>query len=191
MSSNDFISRWNAVVSRERAIAEAAGVPEVADDLMLVTAPSAILDNRAFPSNTAKFLFDVGLPGSCAPYLSFVEVARGPLSLLSYCGMHRFSSADASRLVQFYVVGSDGAGNPLCVDTSLDGEVVMLDHEDGFRTRTFVASSVVTLAEALLLVQTKPHSEFVARLRSLDPRAADDRAFLPVEVGMLSDDDDA
>ncbi len=62
MSSNDFISRWNAVVSRERAIAEAAGVPEVADDLMLVTAPSAILDNRAFPSNTAKFLFDVGLP---------------------------------------------------------------------------------------------------------------------------------
>ncbi len=66
----------------------------------------------------------------------------------------------------------------------------MLDHEDGFRTRTFVASSVVTLAEALLLVQTKPHSEFVARLRSLDPRAADDRAFLPVEVGILSDDDD-
>lgn len=191
MSSNDFTTRWNAIVSRERAIAEAAGVPEVADDLMLVTAPSAILDNRAFPSNAARFLFDVGLPGSCAPYLSFDDVARGPLSLVSQYGTHQFSSADASRLAQFFVIGSDGAGNPLCVDASRDGEVVMLDHEDGFRTRTFVASSVVTLAEALLLVQTKPHSEFVARLRSFDPRAAEDRAFLPVEVGMLSEDEDA
>jgi hypothetical protein len=49
----------------------------------------------------------------------------------------------------------------------------------------------MTLAEALLLLQTKPHSEFVARLRSFDPRAAEEHAFMPVEVGMLSEDDDA
>jgi hypothetical protein len=67
----------------------------------------------------------------------------------------------------------------------------MLDHEDGFRTRTFVASSVMTLVEALLLIQTQPHSEFVDRLRGFDPRAADDGAFLPAEVGILSEDDDA
>jgi hypothetical protein len=191
MNTIDFISRWNALVNQERVKAEAAGVPEVADDLLLVTAPRAIFDNHSFPSNAARFLVDVGLPGSCAPYLSFNDVARGPLSLVVHYGPHQFSAADAARLSQFYVIGSDGAGNPLCVDTSLTGEVVMLDHEDGFRTRTFVASSVMTLAEALLLVQTIPHSEFADRLRGFDPRAAEDRAFLPVEVGMLSENDDA
>lgn len=191
MSSSDFKARWNAVVSQERAKAEAAGVPEIADELQLVTAPSEILDNVSFPSNTARFLVDVGLPGSCAPCLSFDDIARGPLPLASHYGPGQFSSADSTFLAKFYVIGSDGAGNPLCVDTSRDGEVVMLDHEDGFRTQTFVASSVMTLAEALLLIQTIPNSEFVERLRSIDPHAADDRSFLPVEAAMLSEDTDA
>lgn len=191
MNNNDFGLRWEAVVSREREKAEAAGVPEIADDLMLVTAPREILDDPSFPSIAARFLVDVGLPESCAPFLSFSHVSRGPRSLVAHYGAHQFRSADATRLAQFYVIGSDGAGNPLCVDVARDGEVVMLDHEDCFRTRTFVASSVMALAEALLLVQTTAPAEFTDRLRGIDPRAAEDGAFLPAEVGMLDEDDDA
>ena len=186
MNASDFISSWNAVVSQERARAEAAGVPEVADDLVLVTAPPEILDAPLFPPAAARFLVEVGLPLSCAPFLTFDDVARGPLSLVALYGSHQFSPADSVRLAPFYVVGSDGAGNPLCLDSAHGGEIVMLDNEDGFRTRTFVASSVATLAEALLLVQTTPHSEFAQRLRVFDARAAEESAFLPAEVGMLS-----
>lgn len=186
MNYNDFISRWNAFVAAERGKAQAEGVPDIADRLLLVKAPHAILDDRSLPSDIARFLVEVGLPRSCAPFLSFGDVADGPLSLVALYGAHRFSPAGAARLAQFYVIGSDCAGNPLCIDTSHDGEVVMLDHEDGFCSRTFVASSVMILAEALLLVETVPHSEFVARLRGFDPRAADECAFLPVEVSMLS-----
>ena len=75
----------------------------------------------------------------------------------------------------------------MCLDISRAGEIVMLDHEDGFVTRTFVASSVETLAEALLLLYTVPRAEFPDRLRACDPRAAEDSAFLPAEVAMLGE----
>ena len=185
MNANDFKSGWDAVVRQERAKAQAEGVPEIADDLLLVSAPRGILDTLSFPAEAARFLVEAGLPGSCAPFLSFEAIASGPPSLVQHYGAHQFRPPDASRLASFYVIGSDGAGNPLCVDSARDGEVVMLDHEDGFHTRTFVASNVAILAHALLILYTVPHNEFAEHLRRFDPKAADESAFLPAEVGML------
>jgi hypothetical protein len=185
MTANDFMSGWDAVVKQERGKAQAEGVPEIADDLLLVSAPRELLDIPSFPAEAARFLVEAGLPGSCAPFLSFEAVSSGPPSLVQHYGVHQFQPPDLSRLASFYVIGSDGAGNPLCVDCARDGEVVMLDHEDGFRTRTFVASSVATLAQALLLVYTTPHTDFVEQLRPCDPKAAEESAFLPAQVAML------
>jgi hypothetical protein len=167
--------------------ANAAGVPEIADDLKLVRAAPAILDVPSFPPDAARFLVAAGLPRSCAPFLSFEAVAKGPLSLVQYYGAHQFRATDSSRLASFYVLGSDGSGNPLCLDSARNGEIVMLDHEDRFATRTFVASSVAALAEALLILHTTPHGDFVEHLRPCDPLAADESAFLPAEVAMLID----
>jgi hypothetical protein len=186
MNATDFLSRWTSLVKDHKAKAEAAGVPDVADDLQLTTAPRTILSDPAFPEAAARFLIEAGLPRSCAPFLTFNAVARGPLPLVRFYGAHLFRPPDVSRLAAFYVLGSDGAGNPLCLDSARDGEVVMLDHEDGFRTRTFVSSSVATLAEALLIVESFPHTDFVQHLRACDPPAAEQTAFLPAEVGMLS-----
>jgi hypothetical protein len=185
VNANDFNSRWDAVVSRERAKADAAGVLEIADDLQLVRAAPVILDTPLFPPDAARFLVSAGLPRSCAPFLSFEAVARGPLPLLQYYGAHQFRPADSARLASFYVLGSDGAGNPLCLDSARGGEIVMLDHEDHFTTRKFVASSVAALAEALLILHTVPHEDFVQHLRPYDPPAAEESAFLPGEVAML------
>lgn len=185
MTTKDFISGWNAVVSQKRVKAQVEGVPEIAEDLLLVSAPRELLTVPSFPAASAHFLVEAGLPRSCAPFLSFDAIASGPPPIIQYYGVHQFHSADLSRLSQFYVIGSDSAGNPLCVDSAHDGEVVMLDHEDRFRTRTLVASSVTTLAQALLTLYTVPHAEFVTHLRRFDPRAADESAFLPAEVAMM------
>ena len=187
MNATDFLSRWSNLIMEKKAEAKAAGVPDIVDDLRLLTAPRAILSDPIFPEASARFLVEAGLPRSCAPFLSFDAVARGPLPLVQLYGVHQFSQPDASRLAAFYVLGSDGAGNPLCLDAARGGEVVMLDHEDRFRTRTFVASSVATLAEALLIVETFPLADFVQHLRSCDPPAAEPSAFLPTEVSMLND----
>ncbi|WP_265595042.1 SUKH-4 family immunity protein [Haloferula sp. BvORR071] len=184
MTAHEFKSRWEAVVERKREMAEAAGVPEVADEIILVPAPREILDVPAFPAEAARFLVEAGLPGSCAPFLSFEAVARGPSSLVQLYGAHQFSPEDQSRLASFCVIGSDGAGNPLCLDSARDGEIVMLDHEDQFRSRTFVASSVATLAHALLISYILPHAEFAEHVRVFDPRAADRSSFLPTELGV-------
>jgi len=176
MKATDFISRWAAQVVPHEPIGH---------ELRLVTAPRALLEDQAFPESAARFLVEAGLPRSCAPFLSFDDVARGPLSLVARYGAHQFPPEDSARLAPFYVLGSDSAGNPLCLDSAHSGEIVMLDHEDGFRTRTFVASSVALLAEALLILHTVPHEDFVEHLRSCDPPAADKSAFLPIEGAML------
>ncbi len=62
----------------------------------------------------------------------------------------------------------------------------MLDHDDAFRSRHLVASSIPQLAEGLLLVYTVPHEEFQDRFAEIDPEAARD-GFLPAEVEQLMD----
>ncbi len=176
-----FKTRWNSEVVRRFA----EELAEIAEDLGLVAAPEALLDRRIFSDQTARFLIDAGLPDGCAPFVSFRDVAKGPQSLVECYGAHQFQPSDLLRLASFYVLGSDGAGNPLCVDCGRNEQVVMLDHEDRFRTQTFVASSVATLAEALLIANTVPHRDFVEHLRRCDPPAAEKSAFLPREIGML------
>lgn len=171
--------------SQEQAKAELAGVPEIADDLRLVRAQLSTRDNPSIPPDSARFLVEAGLPRSCAPFLSFAAVGRGPLPIVQHYGIHQFAPPDLLRLSSLYVIGSDGAGNPLCLDTAHGGEIVMLDHEDGFHARTFVASSVFTLAQALLIIHTLPHKEFVEHLRLFDSAAAEAAAFLPQEVAAL------
>jgi hypothetical protein len=159
----------------------------VPGDSRLVRAPHGLLEEQAFPSDAAHFLVEAGLPRSCAPFLTFEDVALGPLTLVQRYGAHQFRPSELPRLASFYVLGSDGAGNPLCLDTARNGVIVMLDHEDRFRTQTFVASSVANLAEALLILHTVPHDQFIEKLRPSDPPAAERSAFLPVEVSMLGD----
>ena len=56
MTANDFKSGCEAVVKHERAKAQSEGVPEIADDLLLIPAPRHILDVPAFPVEAARFL---------------------------------------------------------------------------------------------------------------------------------------
>lgn len=76
------------------------------------------------------------------------------------------------------MIGSDGAGNPLCADEA--GAVWMLDHEDSFRTREFVNSSVHLLAECLLAAQGENDpARMLAAVTNIDPPAAKNGCFWP------------
>src|SRR5690242_7131888 len=89
------------------------------------------------------------LPDSAAPCLTFKQAAR-PIAIFEVFGCPSdWSPADRARLALFTVIGSDGAGNPICVEQGT-GKIMLLDHEDRFRTMKFVNSSVGQLAECLL-----------------------------------------
>ncbi|QIF00604.1 SUKH-4 family immunity protein [Roseimicrobium sp. ORNL1] len=185
MNAGRFVSLWNDLVKQVRIQAEAAGVPEVADDLQLVKAPQSLLLNPLFLPDAARFLVEAGLPGGCAPFLTFEAIAQGPISLTQLLDDDEVIPTELSRLESFFVLGSDNYGDSLCLDASRGGAIVCLNHEDRFQTSQFVASSVATLAEALLLINTKvPYSEFIRQLSLVDSPAANESAYLPVGANL-------
>jgi len=111
------------------------------------------------------------LPNEAAPFLTF-GCASNPRQIWEVFGIpSQWSEAERQRLSPYRMIGSDSAGNPICVvqDT---GEVVLLDHEDRFRTLQFVNSSVGQLAECLLAYMgEKQPDPFRSALQTID-RAA-------------------
>jgi hypothetical protein len=93
-----------------------------------------------------------------------------------------------SNLRRYRMLGSDGAGNPICVDEKTS-EVWLLDHEDWFRTGQFVNSSVAQLAECLLLYMGEGDADsFSKAVGAIDARALAEGCFWYHEVACLRED---
>jgi hypothetical protein len=129
MRPNEFIERWGSdgdpciVLSQER------------------------LQKIKLKASTAQFLAIAGLPQSAAPCLSFGELSErsSPFGLkLSEVFSHLGKEFD-----HFIVLGFDGSGNPIAIDTLNEDEVVWLDHEADF-AHQYMNSSVASLATFLL-----------------------------------------
>ena len=90
------------------------------------------------------FLAQAGLPESAAPFLGFEAPKSGELPTVAD-QWHQ-----PERFRRYRVIGSDGAGNPIALDEERAGEVVRLDHEEGF-ARTLMNKTVRQLAESLLV----------------------------------------
>jgi hypothetical protein len=120
---------------------------------------------------------DAALPTEAAPCLSFDRAAR-PVPLWEVWGIpEHWPPAERERVAPYRQIGSDGAGNPICVEQP-GGAVVLLDHEDRFRTRQFVNSGVRQLAECLLAYTGERDTErFRAAVQAVDPAAMAERSF--------------
>lgn len=109
----------------------------------LVVYPQDALADVAISNESRVFLTSVGLPKSAAPFLDFVGPKNGVVQ----------TAADLWQLAPDYkryrVIGSNGSGDPLCIDESTNGHIVYLNHDFNFR-RVFINSSVPQLAESLL-----------------------------------------
>jgi hypothetical protein len=98
---------------------------------------------------TVNFLTQSGLPSEAAPFLSFVEDIHSKdkcstISLLTE--WFDFLEPEFSRYI---VIGSDGSGNIIAIDTKNNDTVEWLDHEDCFSSK-FMNTSIAKLANCLL-----------------------------------------
>src|SRR6185295_19068815 len=80
-----------------------------------------------------------------APFLNFAPPKKGTLPRASETLWHL--TPDYAR---YRVIGSNIAGDPVCIDEQAEGQIVYLIHDNYFE-RILMASSVFTLAECLLL----------------------------------------
>lgn len=173
-----FVTRWQQEV--------VANEPElIRDDFLLTVCSPDVPILKEIPADSARFLVEAGLPSSCAPFLSFDEVGKGLRPLISVWRLEGASGVDTQFLSRYHTLGSDGAGNPICIDIEEPGKVFMVDHDDAFRSRRLVASSVQQLAEALLIIHTQPHDQFRKLFEEIDSAACGTDSFLPCEVETL------
>jgi hypothetical protein len=102
---------------------------------------------------TIDFLVTIGLPDSAAPFVSF---DRKELKTIKEI----YSTDDQND--HFLVdIGSDGAGDPICIDIPNNCRIIALDHEDNFSPR-FVNTSVQELFAFLTI-----YKDFGDKLRQL------------------------
>jgi len=144
-------------------------------DHLIVFPEHSIADVR-LPADARAFLVEVGLPEEAAPFLNFKPPKSGTLQRVSFA-WHQPATFDRYRMI-----GSNGSGDPVCLDEETDGQVVYLNHDNRFQ-RVLMASSVITLAASLLQVRdfaaesggfsamTSAESlePLAARLRTIDP----------------------
>jgi hypothetical protein len=127
LSAEEFIKRWGT------------------GDDRLVRFPDTAVMPLALPEDCKQFLMTAGLPASAAPYLSF-EAPSPPSELTRVSEVY---SRLPDRFGRYRQIGSTGSGDPVALDEGQNGEVVYLNHDDGFR-RILVNTCVTRLAECLL-----------------------------------------
>ncbi|SIT94016.1 SUKH-4 immunity protein [Pontibacter indicus] len=103
------------------------------------------LSDKGLNEETIAFMSTVGLPTSAAPFLSFAGDSEKELSSI----FDTFETR-VDRHKYFLSIGSDGAGDPVCIDLQNECQVVTLNHEEDFEP-TFMNSSVRELFQFLTL----------------------------------------
>jgi len=91
----------------------------------------------------------VVLPLSASPFVDLKEAQELPYIFDVYGHAADWSTPVRKRPSNYWMIGSDGCGNPICL-SARNGAVWILDHEDRFKTRQFVNSGVALFAECLL-----------------------------------------
>ena len=140
----------------------------------------------------AKFVVcgDSVLPSEAAPCLSFGDAESMPAIWEVFGRADDWSEKDKKRLEEYRMLGSDGAGNPICVEKA-SLEIWLLDHEDHFNTLQFVNSGISQLAECLLAYMgEKEADQFRSAVEEIDPPAIGKGTFWYHEAACIGTDKD-
>lgn len=93
---------------------------------------------------TLTFLTSWGLPSSTAPFLSFRELTKGEI-----LSVNIFFNLDWPELDSFLVIGTNGSGDPICIDKSVSEEIVYLNHDNDFE-RFYINKDIYKFANSLI-----------------------------------------
>ncbi len=102
------------------------------------------LSHFGFQESTLAALSTVGLPFQAAPFLSFNQ------TLAEFQSLDTYLQPGDSTWKRFVIIGSDGAGNPIVLDTSTQDQVLLLDHDNNFVAQP-VAQSLLILLGCLVV----------------------------------------
>jgi len=143
MTPDEFLSRWNSI-----PLDASSSGAEHADTFLRPN--EKLLGSLGLSDDDEDFLRHAGLPESAAPFLSFGDLAKGCPRIFETWGRWQdWSEDDRARLLPFRCIGSDGSGNPICINEH-DRTVVLLDHDSLFEDVVFVNTGVRQLAYCLL-----------------------------------------
>ncbi|MDJ0939750.1 MAG: SUKH-4 family immunity protein [Woeseiaceae bacterium] len=127
---------------------------------------------------------DDTLPTEAAPGLTFRPSAQARPIWETWNLDPGWVSKERDRLSRYLEFGSDGAGNPICLERDR-GSVWLLDHEDDFSAQ-FVNTSVTQLAESLLAYLGERNADvFRAAIQGIDSAAMADDAFWAFEANVI------
>jgi hypothetical protein len=111
---------------------------------MLYTYSLVKVDSGKVDRDTFVFLTACGLPSDAAPFLSFSQM-HGQKLLTP----NQIFRIDFEYLDDYLMFGSNGSGDPLCIDTAKQNEIVYLNHDNHF-DRVFVNKSISQFALCLI-----------------------------------------
>jgi hypothetical protein len=172
MKPMEFVQQW---LQKELE----GGFVATSDVLIHYSGETSFLDLE-----TREFLIQAGLPCSAAPCLGF-EAAKTLPRIWELYSPGQWKDEEKLPLSAYRVLGTDGAGNPICLDEKTD-EVFLLDHEDGFKTVTFVNSSVSKLAGCLLANNGQSNGNILKEdIEHIDLPALQEGSFWAIEVALL------
>lgn len=110
----------------------------------LYTYSPAHFDKTNVDDKTFSFLTTCGLPSNAAPALSFSEIQEDKLLTPNQVFHIAIEGLD-----NYLLFGSNGSGDPVCIDTVAHNEVVYLNHDNYFE-RVFMNSNVWQLGLCLI-----------------------------------------
>ncbi len=98
--------------------------------------------------STKEFISN-GFPEDAAPYLGF---GWRSYDWKFYNIFDYYEYDDLDPITKSYwILGSDNSGNPICIDSSTDDRILLLDHEQDFEVIEVMNKNVEGLANSLLL----------------------------------------
>ena len=107
-----------------------------------------VLSGLHLKETSIDFLVNAGLPISAAPFLTFTTKSLqqfNPISTLN--DIYGFLGKEFR---QYVVIGFDGSGNPITINTSKNDVIQLLDHDNYFSPHYF-NNSIEILFEFLLI----------------------------------------
>lgn len=105
------------------------------------------LNNTSLSNFTKDFLSN-GFPESAAPFLSF-GLSKHDSEFKTITEYYSEFQLD-SKTKNYWIFGSDGNGNPICIDSNSNDEIILLDHEQGFEPIQRINKYVSKLFQCLL-----------------------------------------